>query len=113
MSEDLNLNITATAIAHFQHILQQHKATGIKLSVKKGGCSSYSYVIDFVQEITDSDYVKEIDDIRIVINRQHLQFFQELVIDYEYKNLGKILTFKNPQATNYCGCGESFDLPDK
>ncbi len=82
----------------------------LRVKVKKGGCSGYSYVMDFDNEKTSSDRVFENFNEKIVIDSQSLLYLLGLTLDYEGGLNGKGFIFSNPNATKTCGCGSSFGV---
>lgn len=106
------LKLTNNAIAHFKTTLQESPdATGIRIGVKTMGCSGHTYTIDFIKEISDSDYQIKQGGIHFVIDKQTYDtYLQGCEIDFIKKGFSQTVEFKNPNAESSCGCGESFLL---
>ena len=84
--------------------------TRLRVGVKGGGCSGFSYVLDLTEEqVGEADEELESQGVRIVIdNKSHL-YLDGTEIDYKSNGaLGGGFVFKNPNATASCGCGSSF-----
>jgi iron-sulfur cluster assembly protein len=100
----------------YNHILKlrseledNNKNIFLRVGVKGGGCSGFSYVLDFDDEITEKDEIINIDDsLTIVINKSSLLYIFGTELDYSDGLNGKGFQWLNPQATRVCGCGESF-----
>jgi len=100
----------------YNHILKlrseledDNKNIFLRVGVKGGGCSGFSYVLDFDDEITEKDEIINIDDyLTIVINKSSLLYIFGTELDYSDGLNGKGFQWLNPQATRVCGCGESF-----
>lgn len=82
---------------------------GLRLGVVGGGCSGLSYKIDFDQR-KEKDHVVKLGDITLLIDLKSAIYLKGVVLDFEDGLKGKGFVFKNPNATNTCGCGESFSI---
>ncbi|MAX66068.1 MAG: iron-sulfur cluster assembly accessory protein [Bacteriovoracaceae bacterium] len=82
---------------------------GLRLAVVGGGCSGLQYKIEF-SEHKEKDNVIENDNIRIFVDPKSSIYLKDVVLDYQDGLNGKGFVFENPNATNTCGCGESFSV---
>ncbi len=82
----------------------------LRLGVRGGGCSGFSYVIEFADEAGARDRVFEFDGLRIVVDPKSLVFLDGSTLDYETKLMGHGFKFVNPNEKTSCGCGESFTV---
>lgn len=83
----------------------------LRLSVKGGGCSGLSYHLGFDDSIaTENDIVTEQNGIKIVTDPKSLLYLTGIQIDFETGLMSRGFKFINPNATNSCGCGESFSV---
>lgn len=84
--------------------------TRLRVGVKGGGCSGFSYVLDLTEEqMGDADEEMESQGIKIVIDNKSHMYLDGTEIDYKQNGaLGGGFVFKNPNATSSCGCGSSF-----
>ncbi|MEZ4871912.1 MAG: iron-sulfur cluster insertion protein ErpA [Bdellovibrionales bacterium] len=80
----------------------------LRVSVKRGGCSGFSYKLAFDQSSQDNDKTIEMHNEKIVIDSQSLLYLMGMTLDYEGGLNGKGFIFNNPNATKNCGCGSSF-----
>ncbi|HSK30617.1 MAG TPA: iron-sulfur cluster assembly accessory protein, partial [Candidatus Limnocylindria bacterium] len=78
------------------------------VSVTDGGCSGYSYKLDFDKEQKQEDAVLEWDGVRVFVDRASAPFLKGTVIDFVSGLYGGGFKFINPNATGTCGCGTSF-----
>lgn len=86
------------------------KNDGIRVSVIGGGCSGLSYKIDFGNE-KDKDRVMSFENgLKVFIDPKSSIYLKGVILDYQDGLNGKGFIFKNPNATNTCGCGESFSV---
>jgi iron-sulfur cluster assembly protein len=113
----MNINITFTAAAHsyIKKMLEKKGGLGFRLSVKKTGCSGYSYFPTIVEKINVEDLTLNLaDDLTIFIDPVWLSLLQGLQVDYiEEEKSGlkqKRLVFTNSNEASRCGCGESFHI---
>ncbi len=88
----------------------ENKSTNdfLRIFVKKGGCSGFSYKLDFDSELKDDDKNFEIDGIKVVVDKESLLYLIGMTLDYEGGLNGQGFVFSNPNATKTCGCGSSF-----
>lgn len=80
----------------------------LRIKVKRGGCSGFSYKLDFDNAIQEKDKSLELDGLKIVIDSQSLLYILGMTLDYEGGLNGSGFIFQNPNASKTCGCGTSF-----
>jgi len=83
---------------------------GLRLGVTKTGCSGYSYVINYADEIADSDVVFEDKGVTVVIDPEALALIDGTEVDFVKNGLNEAFSFRNPNISGECGCGESFNI---
>ena len=81
----------------------------IRLGVKGGGCSGYSYVIEFADSKQPKDLFLEFDGLGVVVDPKSMVLLEEVTLDYEVKLMEHGFKFVNPQESSRCSCGESFN----
>lgn len=86
---------------------ENNEGLKLRLGVKSGGCSGYSYIIGF-DEVQDGDEEYEINGLNVVIQQAHLQYLNGITLDYENGLNNRGFVFDNPNADETCGCGSSF-----
>jgi len=79
----------------------------LRLGVKGGGCSGFSYVLGFDQA-NDSDDIFEIGGLNVVMNKAHAIYLLGMEVDFHNGLDNRGFTFDNPNAKSTCGCGTSF-----
>ncbi len=109
------LCLTPSAIQHIKKILaKQVREKCFRLSVKRSGCSGFSYVVDYVDSVHSEDLKFSIDDELVVfVDRASFPILQGVCIDYVQNGINGTLKFINPNQTAACGCGESFSIEEK
>lgn len=86
------------------------KGVGLRLSVKKAGCSGFAYVIDYVDELSERDRIFEAHGIKVVVDSADLDYLDGVEIDFAREGINEAFRFTNPKAVATCGCGESFTV---
>ncbi|MCH8105245.1 MAG: iron-sulfur cluster assembly protein IscA [Proteobacteria bacterium] len=107
----MTIELTEVAATRVQHYLANRgKGIGMRVGVKTTGCSGLAYVIEFVDEIQSDDEVFETRGVKVVVDRKSLVFIDGTQIDFAREGLNEGFRFKNPNAKDECGCGESFTI---
>jgi iron-sulfur cluster assembly protein len=83
--------------------------TGVRLSVKGGGCSGLSYALTFDLP-KENDHVLAQRDVQVIVDRKSAIYLKGVHLDFQSGLEGKGFVFQNPNASNTCGCGESFSV---
>ena len=86
------------------------KGIGLRLGIKTSGCSGLAYVLEFVDELNEDDQVFEQDDIKIIVDSKSLVYLDGTQLDFVKEGLNEGFKFTNPNVTDDCGCGESFNV---
>lgn len=104
------VTLTDAAAERVREILDEREQGFLRVGVKNGGCAGMEYLMDYVSEISALDEVVEDKDVQIVVDAKAVLFLLGSVVDYETTVLSSRFTFKNPQQTDACGCGESVTI---
>jgi iron-sulfur cluster assembly protein len=83
---------------------------GLRLGIKKTGCSGYAYVVNYAEEVLPADVVFEAAGVKVVVDAESLPFVDGTEVDFVKQGLNEAFKFRNPKAKAECGCGESFSL---
>ena len=86
------------------------KGVGLRLGVTQTGCSGYSYVINYADDIGKDDVVFEDKGVTVVVDPEALQLIDGTEVDFVKNGLNEAFSFRNPNVTGECGCGESFNI---
>lgn len=86
---------------------------GLRLGVKKVGCSGWAYVFDFADEVRPDDATFEAHDAKLVIDAKSLATLDGAVLDFRKEGLKESFKVENPSVDATCGCGESFSVKEK
>jgi iron-sulfur cluster assembly accessory protein len=80
----------------------------LRVAVRPGGCSGYSYDMFFDSEIADDDIVRSFGEVRLVVDPESADLIKGSTLDYRDGLQGAGFHITNPNATRTCGCGSSF-----
>ncbi len=105
------IHLTGVAANRVQKFLANRgKGIGLRLGVKTTGCSGLAYVLEFVDELQSDDEVFESKGVKVVIDQKSLLFLDGTEVDFGKEGLNEGFQFRNPNAKDACGCGESFTV---
>lgn len=109
------ITFSETASRHIlSYLAKQSDSKGIRLSVKKTGCSGLSYVVDYVKSPSADDIVTPLtNDCLICIDKKSYPYLKGMHVDYVKQGLNYKFIFNNPNQTGQCGCGESFTVEEQ
>lgn len=91
-------------------IAKRGKGMGLRVGVKKTGCSGWAYTYDYADEVKPADQVFEAHDAKLVIDGESLGFMDGSTVDYVREGLKQAFKIDNPRVDATCGCGESFTV---
>ncbi len=107
----MTIALTETAAKEIKNIIKDQglsEQAALRVGVKGGGCSGFSYVLDLTEDSGETDEVMESQGIRLVADRKSYLYLNGTEIDFKDEVMGRGFVFKNPNATHTCGCGSSF-----
>ena len=92
------------------YLVKRGHGVGLRVGVKPTGCSGYSYVVNYADEIEGDDVVFEDRGVKIVVDPEALKLIDGTEVDFIKNGLNEAFSFRNPNVTGECGCGESFNI---
>jgi len=107
------VTLSANALKHVQNQVANHgPCLGVRLTLTKTGCSGLTYVVDFVEELDETDFRFTTADeaLTLFISRKDYPYLKGTHVDFVEEGLNKKFVFDNPNETGSCGCGESFTV---
>lgn len=93
-------------------LARRGKGMGLRVGVKKVGCSGLAYTFDYADEVRDGDRVFESHDVKVVVSADTLSFLDGARLDFVKEGMRQMFVFDNPNVDSSCGCGESFSLKE-
>ena len=105
--------LTERAVKEVRRILDEQDlpdGTALRVGVKGGGCSGFSYTLGFDDRVGPTDQVTEVDGVRMVCDPKSFLYLNGTAVDFEDNLMGRGFKFTNPNASKSCGCGESFSV---
>ena len=113
----MKIILTETAKKEINSIIKNksdeldNEQTYLRVGVKGGGCSGFSYILDLTGNIKDSDQiVSEEGGIKVICDSKSLLYLGGTTIDFRDEVMGRGFVFDNPNSTASCGCGSSFSV---
>ncbi|MCK9194813.1 MAG: iron-sulfur cluster assembly accessory protein [Nevskia sp.] len=105
----MTIELTEAAARRVQTQLERRgKGLGLRVAVKKSGCSGYAYVLDYADVLGENDAVFDAHGAKVVVAKEHLPMLDGLTVDFQRDGLNEAFKFRNPNVKGECGCGESF-----
>ncbi|WP_127533694.1 iron-sulfur cluster insertion protein ErpA [Paenibacillus kobensis] len=104
------ITVTETAVDKIKEMLASEEIPNLflRVGVKEGGCSGFSYGMGFDDERHDGDQELESNGLKVVVDSDSIKYLNGLEIDWKEQAMGGGFTIHNPNATVTCGCGSSF-----
>ena len=117
----MSITLSETAAREIKTVIdQQHetarsngddpKAMYLRLGVKGGGCSGFSYSLDLTETKTENDESWEQHGVELICDSKSMLYLSGTTIDFKDELTGRGFVFSNPNATSSCGCGSSFSV---
>lgn len=106
----MSIELTQSAAQRVKSFLEKEQGYALRLAVRKTGCSGWAYDVSIASEPGRDDEIFEDKDIKIVVDHDSLPYLSGSKIDFKTDGLNRTFHFENPNATDACGCGESFTI---
>ncbi len=105
------ISLTEDAATRVRNYLDSRgKGIGLRLGITKTGCSGYSYVVNYADELDEADIVFEDKGVKVVVDADVLPLVDGTEVDFVKNGLNEAFSFRNPNIAGECGCGESFTV---
>ena len=104
------IELTDSAVAKVKSLLSSEgdDDLGLRVAVRPGGCSGFSYEMFFDADVEDEDLVIDFNGLRVVVDPQSVKRITGAVLDYREGLMEAGFSIDNPNVTRSCGCGNSF-----
>jgi iron-sulfur cluster assembly protein len=107
----MTIQLTESAAKQINaQIAKRGKGLGLRVGVKKTGCSGWAYTYDYADAVQGGDQVFEAHDAKLVVDGESLEFLDGSTVDYVREGLKQAFKVNNPNVDATCGCGESFTV---
>src|SRR5215510_6737025 len=83
---------------------------GLRLAVRKTGCSGFAYVVNYADAVEPEDRVFDSQGVRVLVDTDSLKLIDGTEVDFVRQGLNESFRFRNPNVRGECGCGESFSV---
>ncbi len=105
------ITLTPAAADRVRHFLAERgHGIGLRLGVRKTGCSGFAYVVNYAEEQAAGDHVFDSQGVRVLVDASSLQLIDGTEVDFVRHGLNEAFRFRNPNVRGECGCGESFSV---
>src|SRR5579859_2058700 len=103
------VSLTEAAALRVREIMAkaQKPYAGLRVGVKNGGCAGQEYVLEYAENANPLDEIVEDKGVTILVEPEAVLFLIGTVIEYDVTRLSAKFTFRDPNETDACGCGES------
>ncbi len=105
------IRLTESAAKQIQtQLARRGRGLGLRVGVKKVGCSGFAYTYDYADEVRAEDRMFESHGTKVVVDAKSLEFLEGSTLDFVREGLKQAFKFDNPNVDAMCGCGESFSV---
>jgi iron-sulfur cluster assembly protein len=105
------ISLTQNAAARVRSFLEKRgRGLGLRIGVRRTGCSGWAYMIDYADSVDDDDIVFDEAGVKVIVDRQSLDLIDGTQVDFVKDGLSEAFKFRNPNIKGECGCGESFSV---
>jgi len=104
------ITVSEKAVGKIRNILEdEQKSSGfIRVGIKGGGCSGFTYILDIEEAQKDGDQVFDFGGVKVLVDSKSIIYLAGTELDYTDGLNGSGFVFNNPNAQRTCGCGNSF-----
>jgi len=109
----MSISLSERAVTEVKRIVEEQnlpEGTGLRVGVKGGGCSGFSYTLGFDDNQNPTDQLSQVDGVQIMCDPKSFLYLNGTVVDFEDSLMSRGFKFTNPNASKSCGCGESFSV---
>ena len=104
------ITVTDNAAAKVKSLIEAEGDTelSLRVAVRPGGCSGFSYEMFFDSDIASDDVKHDVNGVRVVVDRSSADLLNGAILDFKDGLQGAGFAIENPNASRTCGCGNSF-----
>lgn len=105
------ISLTESAATRVRTFLEARgQGIGLRLGVRKTGCSGFAYVVNYADDANADDVVFEDRGVKVFVDPSSLKLIDGTIVDFVKQGLNEAFRFRNPNIKGECGCGESFNV---
>jgi len=104
------VQLTSAAAKQIVTLMRANHALGLRLSIRPSGCVGFSYQLDLVVSVVDSDLQYRRGDSCLFVDKEAMPFVDGTEVDYVREGINHTFKYNNPRVKMACGCGESFSV---
>ena len=105
------ISLTSSAADRVKAFLASRgHGVGLRLGVRKTGCSGFAYVVNYADAAKPDDVVFEDQGVKVFVDPGSLSLIDGTIVDFVKQGLNEAFRFRNPNIKGECGCGESFSV---
>lgn len=105
------IQLTESAAKQIQtQLAKRGRGLGLRVGVKKVGCSGFAYTYNYADEVLAGDQLSESFGTKVLVDKKSLDFLNGSTLDFVKEGLKQAFKFENPNVDAMCGCGESFSV---
>ena len=107
----MTISLTDSAVDRVRSYLDRRgHGVGLRIGIRKTGCSGYAYIIDYADAIEPADSIFDESGVTVVVDNDSLKLIDGTRVDFVKEGLNEAFKFRNPNVKGECGCGESFSV---
>lgn len=107
----MSISLTGSAVERVRsYLAKRGRGLGLRVGVRKTGCSGYAYLIDYADSIGPNDVVFDEQGVKVIVDSEALKLIDGTVVDFVKQGINEAFKFRNPNVKGECGCGESFSV---
>ena len=107
----MSISLSDSAVERVRSYLDRRgHGVGLRIGIRKTGCSGYAYIIDYADAIEPADSVFDESGVTVVVDSDSLKLIDGTRVDFVKEGLNEAFKFRNPNVKGECGCGESFSV---
>jgi iron-sulfur cluster assembly protein len=107
----MTISLTQSAATRVKSFLEKRgSGVGLRIGVRKSGCSGWAYTIDYADTVQPDDVVFDREGVKVIVDNESLELIDGTEVDFVKDGLNEAFKFRNPNVKGECGCGESFTV---
>ena len=107
----MTISLTQSAATRVKSFLEKRgSGVGLRIGVRKSGCSGWAYTIDYADSVEPEDVVFDREGVKVIVDNESLELIDGTEVDFVKDGLNEAFKFRNPNVKGECGCGESFTV---